>query len=149
MVGRWNILLGCLFAGAMLVLGSVNGMILQVCATIPLKNRNEVPLTFLRQWKIGIFTARRIGEYRAANFNSCLGGGNSNILSFHPEDLGKTPILTSILFKWVGLTTNQNVHSLKLTATAPENRPLISKETRKNSNHPYFSGANMFEFREG
>ena len=37
-----------------------------------------------------------------------LGGGNSNIFYFHPENWGRFPILTTVIFfKWVGSTTNQ------------------------------------------
>ena len=36
-----------------------------------------------------------------------LGGGNSNIFYFHPENWGKIPIFTLIFCRWVGSTTNQ------------------------------------------
>ncbi len=39
-------------------------------------------------------------------------------------------------------STSQNIHSLKLTAKAPENRPKRPKRKRLYSNHP-FSGAKM------
>ena len=91
-------------------------------------------------------------------FGSLLGGGNSNMLYFHPENWGrKSPILTSIFFKWVGEKPPTSLRfSLKQSEEFVE-KGTISKGKVLSSNHPFFRSkltitvnlTGFFSFRDG